>query len=139
MPPHHIRWVPVLRSSVKNAAPRPGHVASRADGYRFAKGQGKPISASRSLPPRNKQFCDFAAGGAGQAFTFDSSRYLNCPSNFIGHDHPNKPANGKRMIRQSVQAVWRSDRAHFNNGNNGTFFNWTGAALGTGAAKQKRK
>jgi hypothetical protein len=27
-------------------------------------------------------------------FTPDSSRYLNCPSNLIGHDHPNKPANG---------------------------------------------
>jgi hypothetical protein len=25
----------------------------------------------------------------------------------IGHDHPNKPANGERMIRQSVGA--RSD------------------------------
>jgi hypothetical protein len=25
---------------------------------------------------------------------FDSSRPLNCSSNFIGHDHPNKPANG---------------------------------------------
>jgi hypothetical protein len=74
----------------------------RANGYRFAKWQGKPISASRPLSPWNKQFCDFAAGIAGQTFTFDSLRYLNCPSNFIGHDHPNKPANGKRMIRQSV-------------------------------------
>jgi hypothetical protein len=32
--------------------------------------------------------------GAARAFTFDSSRYLNCPSNLIGHDHPDKPANG---------------------------------------------
>jgi hypothetical protein len=39
---------------------------------------------------------------AGNAFTSDSSRYLNYPSNLIGHDHPNKPANGERMIRQSV-------------------------------------
>jgi hypothetical protein len=30
----------------------------------------------------------------------------------IGHDHPNKPANGERMIRQSW-AVWRSDHALF--------------------------
>jgi hypothetical protein len=27
-------------------------------------------------------------------FRFDSSRTLNCSSNLIGHDHPNKPANG---------------------------------------------
>jgi hypothetical protein len=38
---------------------------------------------------------------AGKAFTSDSSRYLNCPSNLIGHDHANKPANGERMIRQN--------------------------------------
>jgi hypothetical protein len=29
-----------------------------------------------------------------RAFIFDSSRYLNCPSNLIGHDDSNKPANG---------------------------------------------
>jgi hypothetical protein len=37
------------------------------------------------------------------AFTSRSSRTLNCPSNLIGHDHPNnRPENGTRMIRQSV-------------------------------------
>jgi hypothetical protein len=30
-----------------------------------------------------------------RAFTSRSSRTLNCPSNLIGHDHPNnRPANG---------------------------------------------
>src|SRR5665647_1133993 len=62
---------------------------------------------------------DLAAGCAEDAFTFDSSRYLNCPSNLTGHDHPNKPANGV--------------------GNNGTFCKWTGAALGQGAAKKINK
>ena len=38
-----------------------------------------------------------------RAFTSRSSRTLNCPSNLIGHDHPNnRPENGTRMIRQSV-------------------------------------
>jgi hypothetical protein len=72
------------------------------NGYRFAKGQGKPNSPSRRKPRTNKDSLAFAAAAAGPAFTCDSSRYLNCPSNLIGHDHPNKPANGKRMIRQSV-------------------------------------
>src|ERR1019366_6418765 len=53
---------------------------------------------------------DLAAGCAEDAFTFDASRYLNCPSNRIGHDHPNKPANGV--------------------GNNGTFNKWTGPRSG---------
>jgi hypothetical protein len=48
------------------------------------------------------RFCDFMATCAERAFMFDSLRYLNRPSNLIGHDHPNKPANGERMIRQSV-------------------------------------
>ena len=39
---------------------------------------------------------------AMRAFTPRSSRTLNCPSNLIGHDHPNKPANGTRSIRQSA-------------------------------------
>jgi hypothetical protein len=33
-------------------------------------------------------------GFVREAFTFDSSRTLNYCSNFIGHDHPNKPTNG---------------------------------------------
>jgi hypothetical protein len=52
--------------------------------------------------PVKQAFPPFADPRAGQAFTPDSSRCLNCPSNLIGHDHPNKPANGKRMIRQSA-------------------------------------
>jgi hypothetical protein len=64
------------------------------------------------------RFCDFPAFGAQAAFTSRSSRYLNCPSNLVGHDHPNKPANGE--------------------GNNGTFSKWTGTALGCqGGKKQK--
>jgi len=92
---------------------------------------------------------------AENAFTPRSSRYLNYPSNFIGHGHPNKPANGERMIRQGV-AVWRSDRALPIMGarsdvqpdstpadralDNGTLFTTgTGAALGKGAAKIKKE
>jgi len=37
----------------------------------------------------------------------------------IGHDHPNKPANGV--------------------GNNGTFQQWTGAALGDGTAQNQKE
>jgi hypothetical protein len=57
--------------------------------------QTDETSAKRALLP----FCGWRGRNP---FTPDSSRYLNCPSNLIGHDHPNKPANGKRMIRQSV-------------------------------------
>jgi hypothetical protein len=42
-------------------------------------------------------FFDPAALEARPAFMFDSSRTLNCSSNLIGHDHPNKPANGVAM------------------------------------------
>jgi hypothetical protein len=70
--------------------------ATAADGYRFAKPQGKPIFANARKPAPAKHFCDFAAAGAARPFTPDSSRCLNCPSNLIGHDHPNKPANGVR-------------------------------------------
>src|SRR6267142_3885073 len=48
------------------------------------------------------RFCDFTIIRAASAFTPRSSRYLNYPSNFIGHGHPNKPANGERTIRQGV-------------------------------------
>ncbi|HTG05424.1 MAG TPA: hypothetical protein VK635_15360, partial [Bradyrhizobium sp.] len=50
---------------------------------------------------------------AENAFTPRSSRYLNYPSNFIGHGHPNKPANGERMIRQGVGGLAiRSGASH---------------------------
>jgi hypothetical protein len=65
-----------------------------ADGYRFAKRQGKPNSANPAVAQQNKRFGDFARCAARNPFRFDSSRTLNCSSNLIGHDHPDKPANG---------------------------------------------
>ena len=67
--------------------------------------QGKPNSVRpHEIACSTGTFFDFARLGAGRrAFTSDSSRYLNCPSNLIGHDHPNKPANGdgdNRTFRQ---------------------------------------
>ena len=50
-----------------------------------------PIDTS---PLCRRHFCDFMFGGAMRTFTPRSSRTLNCPSNLIGHDHPNK--TGKR-------------------------------------------
>jgi hypothetical protein len=79
-------------------------------GYRLAKGQGKPNFASERKLAWDRHFCHSAADGGGNAFTFDSSRYLNCPSNLIGHDHPNQPANGEGMTFQQVDGP-RSGRA----------------------------
>jgi hypothetical protein len=81
----------------------------------------------------------------------------------IGHDHPNKPVNGERMIRQSMPSgltrgcgrfgdqIMRSlimgarsdakpdstfaDRAL----DNGTFNKWTGVPLGKARQKSKRR
>jgi hypothetical protein len=64
------------------------------NGYRFAKRHGKPNSANPAVIQQNKRFLDFAAGATRNPFRFDSSRSLNCSSNLIGHDHPDKPANG---------------------------------------------
>jgi hypothetical protein len=64
------------------------------DGYRFAKRQGKPNFVNPAVTQQNQRFCGFAAKPAENSFRFDSSRTLNCSSNLIGHDHPNKPANG---------------------------------------------
>ena len=89
-----------------------------ANGYRLAKCQGKPNPANIRKPARNMGLRDFAVVRAAQAFTCDSSRYLNCPSNLIGHDDPNKPANGV--------------------GNNGTF-QTTGQGPRAGRARQKIK
>lgn len=75
----------------------------RSDGYRLAKCQGKPNSANARKPVSTNHFCDFAAAGADPAFTSDSSRTLNCPSNLIGHDHPNKPANGEGPTGRFLQ------------------------------------
>jgi hypothetical protein len=51
---------------------------------------------------RETSILTICGGRLRNPFTPDSSQYLNCPSNLIGHDHFNKPANGERMIRQSV-------------------------------------
>jgi len=82
-------------------APMAGYAASgpsdRCNGYRFAKCHGKPNSANARKPAWHRYFCNSVIAGAGSAFTLHSSRYLNCPSNLIGHDHPNKPANGEGL------------------------------------------
>jgi hypothetical protein len=71
------------------------HAGGRCgNGYRFAKRQGKPNSPDPAVIQQNKRFRDFATGAARNPFRFDSSRSLNCSSNLIGHDHPDKPANG---------------------------------------------
>jgi hypothetical protein len=64
------------------------------NGYRFAKWQGKRKFREVMKTPLNKPLLDFTGMRAGKSFTSDSSRCLNCPSNLIGHDHSNKPANG---------------------------------------------
>jgi hypothetical protein len=70
-------------------------------------------------PASKRPFCDFDTAGAESVFTPDSSRCLNCPSNLIGHDDPNKPANGE--------------------GNDGTFLQVDGSrARGRAANNQKR-
>jgi hypothetical protein len=66
---------------------------------------------------------------ARQAFRLDSSRTLNCCSNFIGLDHPSKPANGDQgMIRKSMPQI---------NYDDGTLKDRMGAVLGSEAAKNK--
>ncbi|HEY2213355.1 MAG TPA: hypothetical protein VGH62_17410, partial [Bradyrhizobium sp.] len=78
----------VLRCSAWRGSERCGN------GYRFPKPQGKPNPANVRNPLRHRHFCKLLATPCGRAFTPRSSRYLNCPSNLIGHDHLNKPANG---------------------------------------------
>jgi hypothetical protein len=52
------------------------------------------IPKTRSNPSKTTIFFDFLDVSGACAFTPDSSRCLNCSSNLIGHDDPNKPANG---------------------------------------------
>jgi hypothetical protein len=59
----------------------------------FAKQQGKP-NPQNGENPRKAAFSHIRPSTRRRAFTTDSSRCLNCPSNLIGHDHPDKPANG---------------------------------------------
>jgi hypothetical protein len=68
--------------------------ARRCNGYRCTKRNGKPVFTNRHLSLQDRHFCDSMSARPSRAFTPRSSRYLNCPSNLIGHDHPNKPANG---------------------------------------------
>ncbi|WP_375413183.1 hypothetical protein [uncultured Bradyrhizobium sp.] len=69
------------------------HDASRrcCNGYRFAKRQGKSNSANPAVIQQTRCFCEAAISAVQIPFRFDSSRCLNCSSNLIGHDHPNKP------------------------------------------------
>jgi hypothetical protein len=59
-------------------------VFAKSEGESFLRGSGKP----------GKQPILRASERPVPAFTPRSSRYLNCPSNLIGHDRFNKPANG---------------------------------------------
>jgi hypothetical protein len=98
-----ICWNP----SLHNVLRRPGEAGSWyrrcCNGYRSAKPQGKPNFTIGNFSLCRRHFCDFALDSTMRAFTPRSSRTLNCPSNLIGHDHPNnRPENGTRMIRQSV-------------------------------------
>jgi hypothetical protein len=69
--------------------------ARRCNGYRCAKPQGKPNFTIGNFSLCCRHFCDFASDRTMRAFTSRSSRTLNCPSNLIGHDHPNnRPENG---------------------------------------------
>jgi len=51
------------------------------------------ISRNQKTPVK-PAFSRFRIRDIRNAFTFDSSQYLNYPSNFIGHHHPDKPDNG---------------------------------------------
>jgi hypothetical protein len=75
-------------------SPARGFMPGCGNGYRFAKRQGKPNSANLAVVQQNERFGNLASCNAPNPFRFDSSRTLNCSSNLIGHDHPNKPANG---------------------------------------------
>jgi hypothetical protein len=76
-------------------SPTPGSTRDHCgDGYRFAKRQGKPNSATPTAIQQNQRFRIFGKVRGANPFRFDSSRTLNCSSNLIGHDHPDKPANG---------------------------------------------
>ena len=69
--------------------------ARRRNGYRSAKRQGKPVFTNRHFLLLAQALLRFRIGTrTTPAFTPRSSRYLNCPSNLIGHDHPNNTANG---------------------------------------------
>ena len=76
------------------------HGGPCGNGYRSAKRQGKPNFTTTRKRLCRRHSCNFASAREVRAFTPRSSRYLNCPSNLIGHDHPNKPANGGANNRE---------------------------------------
>ena len=99
------------------------------------------------FPLCRRHFCDSVLGRAMRAFTHRLSRTLNCRSNLIGHDDPNKPANGTRLIRRGAGGLaigsWalrmgaRSDANRFlllliGRRDEQAFQQWTGAVLGGG-------
>src|SRR3954464_2039474 len=92
----------------------PWHVAAMV--IALPNGRVNRIPRTRGNPAK-QTLCDFATVTTRNPFRFDSSRSLNCSSNLIGHDHPNKPANG--------------------GGEDGTLNDWTGAALGQGGNEQE--
>jgi len=63
-------------------------MVSSRNGYRFAKYEGESIFTIAGKCLKTGHFCDFARRAQAAAFTFDSSRYLNCHSNFTGHMDP---------------------------------------------------
>jgi hypothetical protein len=65
------------------------------NGYRCPKPHGKLNFTISDFPLCRRHFCDSGFGATVRGFTSRSSRTLNCPSNLIGHDHPNnRPENG---------------------------------------------
>ncbi|MBR1278082.1 hypothetical protein [Bradyrhizobium sp. AUGA SZCCT0283] len=101
--PSIICWNPSLHSVLRRPGDEGREHRRCGNGYRSAKPQGKPNFTIGNFSLCRRHFRDFAFDGALRPFTSRSSRTLNCPSNLIGHDHPNnRPENGTRMIRQSV-------------------------------------
>jgi hypothetical protein len=70
------------------------------NGYRCAKRQGKPAFTIWQKGLCRGDFYNSFELCASRAFTPRSSRTLNCPSNLIGHDRLNKPANGVGEYRR---------------------------------------
>jgi uncharacterized protein len=99
---------------------RPGRIDSRRafagqDGWNNQGAIAALVIVSRSRKvnrisqtdetPVKRALLRFCSWRGRNLFTPDSSRYLNCPSNLIGHDHPNKPANGVGNNRAFLKQV----------------------------------
>jgi hypothetical protein len=59
---HRLAGRSQLREAIPGALRSIRDTRPCANGYRFAKWQGKPISTIRLLSLQNKHFCDFAVG-----------------------------------------------------------------------------